>query len=243
MQLLGNTLISSPANIGLTSAKSSWPSCLLPDHFCRYSSYPGLQSKSRSTLEEHVLPCLSHSEVLHLAAQKWHLFCPRADGDRLLEEPCWLSDLPCKWCGCELLFTAFVLRCPWEVTAFALDRGNQKHQSCLPTANTQQTGLREAVYPFSVRDIGEETAWMSQLGWTRGKTCVSQVQYSNDKTSFPHAPWRKASIMGLVLYTYTIKLLNSLYSFCSIIRSIQSWSEPVVIGGLCHWRQEPLAKP
>lgn len=242
MQLLGNTLNSSPTNIGWTSPKSSWPPRLLPDHYHRCSSSPGLQSKSRSRLEEHVLPWLSHSEVPSPCSSKMTLISPTnrwwqaAGGAVLTLRPALqMAQMQVAiYSICIALPVGSHCLCPGQRWSAPHIRAAFQQ----PTHPRQGQGKQCIHFPWEILEQKQpERPSGAEL---EEKPAVPKLQRNivMTKPVFRMLPEEKHLLRDL-----HIKLLNSSYTFCPVRSSIQAWSESVLIAGFCHWRQEPLAKP
>lgn len=177
-------------NIVWTSAKSSWPrlppahyaplwNTLQPLLFRTYSgpgwvgTHPAMYVTSQSSS-----PCIWQTPAHVEQAVMDH-----SGATAILR-------LRCEQHRHRLLFTAFLPRCPWKSSPLP---GWRKSEALRPKEQPSR----------SRTDTGTETAWMSQLGWTRDNTCISHftMQCGNVKTSCPHALWRKASLMGPILQT------------------------------------------
>lgn len=231
-------------NIVWTSAKSSWPSCLLPAH------------------------CAPLWNTLHPLLFRTYLG-PGWVGTRPAMYVTSQSSSPCIWqtpAGVEQPVmdhsgaTAIVrLRCERHRHRLLLQHfyrvargshglcpagGNQRHAPAQRTAFRQPARSRQGWGQHCAHVPGQIPAQKQPEcpSWAELETTlVYLISQCNVVTPKPvvlmlseekHLSWD--------LY---FKLLNILCTSCSIGRSIPPWAEYISISGFCQWREDPSAKP
>lgn len=134
------------------------PSCTLCTTM-KYSSPPALQNIFGSRLSWNP-PCnvchIPKFLALHLTNTCWH--GTGGDGPQWGHSDC---QAPLRTAQTQVAITAFLPRCPWESSPLPGWRKSEARsgpKNSLPTASTQQAGLRAALRSRSRTDTSAETA-------------------------------------------------------------------------------------